>query len=226
MAGQQSHEIKVEVRTSGKHFSRSLRSDRKVPAVVYGPKVENQSFWLNENDAVRYSAHHFENSIFVLKSEDKALNGLKVLKKDVDWHPVSRRPVHMDFYALDMTRKVRVNVELKFTGRAEGQKEGGILNIVMRDIEIECLPTEIPDGFEVDITHMQLNDVMHVSDVQVPETVRILSAAGETICTVSVPKEEEVAAPVADAAAAAPAAGATPAAAGAAPEAGKAPAKS
>lgn len=208
---QEQIEITVKGRTSGKHFSRLLRSNREIPAIVYGPKIGNLTCSLNENDAIKYSSHHYDNVIFVLKSDEPKLNKLQVLKKDISWHPLSRRPLHIDFYALDMSKKLRVHVEIRYVGRAEGQKEGGVLNVLRRDIEVECLPTSIPDGFEVDISGMGLNDVLHVSDIKIPDGVKVITHAEEAIASVSVPKEEEltpaVAAP-ADAAAAAPAEGA------------------
>lgn len=171
------------------------------------------------NDAVKYSRLAFENSIFTLESSDPSINGLKVLKKSIDIHPVSRRPIHMDFFAPDMTQAVRVNVEVRITGKAKGTGEGGLVSMVRRDVEIECLPLEIPAFFELDVTELDLNDSMHVSDIKFPENVKVITSLEETIVSCAEVKEEEiVAAPAADAAAAAgaPAAGA----AGAAPAAG------
>lgn len=206
--------INASVREAGKATSRGLRSTRNVPAVIYGPKTKPLSISIHENDAVKYSRTGFENSILTLKSEDATLNGLKVLRKSIDIHPVSRRPVHMDFFAPDMTQKVRVHVEVRITGKAKGTTEGGLVSMVRRDVEIECLPLEIPQFFELDVTELDLNASMHVSDIKFPENVRVMTSQEETIVTCSEVKEE-VATPVA-AAEAAPAAGAAAPAAGAA----------
>lgn len=210
--------INASVREAGKATSRGLRDTRNVPAVVYGPKTKPLSFSIHENDAVKYSKTGFENSILTLTSTDAALNGLKVLRKSIDIHPVSRRPVHMDFFAPDMTKKVRVHVEVRISGKAKGTAEGGLVSMARRDVEVECLPLEIPQFFELDVTELDLNDSMHVSDIKFPESVRVLTSMDETIVTCAEVKEE-VAAPVAveaapaEGAAAAPAAGAAPAAA-------------
>lgn len=221
---QQNLTIEVNARQAGKHHSRGLRLKKNIPAVVYGPKTKPLNFTLPELDAVRYSKRGFENTIFTLKSTDKALDGIKVLRKAMAIHPLSRRPIHLDFYALDMSKTVRVNVELRFAGKALGIGDGGIVNTVRRDVEVEVLPTAIPDFFEVDITGLGLNESMHVSDVNIPEGVKLITSPQETIATCSI-VEEIVAAPTAAAAAdaapgAAPAAGA--AAPGAAPAAGAA----
>jgi large subunit ribosomal protein L25 len=199
--------LSVEPRTSGKHFSRTLRKEEKVPAVVYGPKVKSSVLWLQEKELKKFMDRKFENSIFTLQSSDKGLNNLKVLKKQTAIHPLSRRPVHVDFYAIDLTKKLRVDVEVRFTGKAEGLKAGGVLNLVQRTVEVECLPTDIPAFIEVDISHLNVGNSLHVSDLKAPEKVTIVSRPEETLCTIVI-VEEITAAPVA---AAAPAEGAAPA---------------
>lgn len=208
--------IAAQVRAPGKATARGLRIDRAVPAVVYGPKTKPLAISIGINDATKYSRVAFENSIFTLESSDSALNGLKVLKKSFDIHPVTRRPIHMDFFAPDMTQAVRVNVEVRITGKAKGIGDGGLVSMIRRDVEIECLPLEIPAFFELDVTELGLNSSMHVSDIKFPENVKVITSQDETIVSCAEVKEEVVvAAPVADAAAAAGAPGA-PAAPGAA----------
>lgn len=219
---QQTLTIEVFPRTSKKGLSK-MRLGGHVPAVVYGPKVKNGTFSVAINDAVKYSRRGFENAIFTLKSMDKALDGIKVLSKSVDIHPVTRRPIHLDFFAPDMTKAVRVKVELKFEGKPLGLADGGIFNAIRRDIEIECLPTEIPEFITVDVSGIGIDESMHVSDVKIPDGLKLITSLDETIATVAV-VQEEVAAPVAaaaDPAAAAGAAPGAPAAGAAAPAAGQ-----
>ena len=216
--------LEVAPRTAGKHHSRHSRAEKRIPAVVYGPKTKPVTFTMAENDAVKYARRAFENTIFTLKSTDTALNGLVVLRKQIDIHPLSRRPIHLDFFAPDMTKTVRVNVELRFVGKALGVGEGGVFSAARRDVEVECLPTEIPEFFEVDVSNIGLNQSMHVSDMNFPPNIKLITSPGETIATVAV--VEEVVASVIPEAAAATAEGAAPAAAaagaGAAPAAGAA----
>lgn len=217
--------INANIREAGKSTSRSLRMDRFVPAVVYGPKTKPLSISIAENDAVKYSRSGFENSIFTLESSDSSLNGMKVLRKTLDIHPVSRRPVHMDFFAPDMTQKVRVHVDVRTTGKAKGTADGGLVSFVNRQVEIECLPLEIPAFFELDITDLDLNESMHVSDIKFPENVRVISHLDETIVTCAEVKEEVAAVAPAAAEGAAAAPGAATPAAGAAGTAAPAPEK-
>lgn len=204
--------LSAENRNIGKHNSRALRREMRVPGVVYGPKIGNLNVSLLEKEVVKYLKHKYDNAIFTLTSGDKSLNDLKVLKKEVSIHPVTRRPTHIDLFALDLTQTVRIEVEVRFDGKAEGVKEGGVLNVVHRYVEVECLPTSIPEFISIDVTPMGVGDSLHVSDLVVGEGIEILTLPGETLCTVAI-VEEEKAAPVA---AAAPAEGAAAPAAGAA----------
>lgn len=214
----------IEERTAGKSHSRSARIDKKVPTVVYGPKFKNQNGFIEEKVVTRYLAPRFESTIFDLKSDSPTFKGVKVLIKNIQRHPVTDRPVHLDLYALDMTRKVRLNVVLEFTGTAIGVKEeGGLFQVVMHEIEIECLPADIPKVITADVTELRLNNSLHISDLKLPNGVRAVTPGERTVATVTA-YVEEAAAPVA--AAATPAAGAAAPAAGAAPAAdAKKPAK-
>lgn len=184
-------QIKAIPRQPGKGLTRSMRSSKLVPSVVYGPKVENAYFYITELDAARYSTKSFENSIFTLKSEDKKIDGMRVLKKEVAVHPVHRRPIHLDFYALDMNQTVRVNIAIHYKGKAQGEREGGIFNALRRDVEVECLPTHIPDFFTINVENMQLGKVLHVSDLDLPGDVRLLTTGEEAIASVVAAKEKQ-----------------------------------
>lgn len=226
MAGQ-NIELQVRPRTTGKHFSRALRNEAKVPAVVYGAKIQSHSIEadLKIIERIRKLTLH-ENPILTLKSDDGKLNGVSVMVKTIDIHPVTRRPLHVDLYALDMTQTIRVRIQLKFEGKPIGLADGGNFQIVTRDIEVECLPTAIPESISIDISNLGVNDSVHVYDLQLPEGVKAISNQDMTLASVVI-IAEEAAAPViaaatdATAAAAAPAAGAAaPAAGAAAPKAG------
>lgn len=207
-------EFNVELRKTGKGASRTLRKDRKIPAVIYGPKMENKNVIIDEMFVVKHSNSKYESSIFQTKSGQGDLNSLKVMIKKIQTHPMSRRPVHVDLYALDMNAKIRVHINLKFIGEPVGVKEeGGVRQIVMRDVEIECNPSDIPEAIEVDISQVKLGTSLHVSDINFPAGAKPITAGDRTIVTVNLPKEDKPEAPVAAAGdAAAPAAGAAPAA--------------
>jgi large subunit ribosomal protein L25 len=212
-------ELLVSDRSIGKANSRASRVAQKIPAVLYGPKHKPVNLLMDELAVTRYGGRKFESTIFVLKSSDTTLNKMNVLFKKVQNHPVNRRPTHVDLYALDMTATIRVNIALRFEGKPTGLADGGMLQTIMREVEVECLPTDIPDEIVADVTHLGVGDALHVSDLKVAGDVKIVSAETLTVATVAVISEEAATPVAAVADAAAPAAGAA-AAAGAKPAAG------
>lgn len=214
MAQKEQIEIPVSPREIGKHHSRQSRTAGQVPAVVYGPKMQEPLNVLADEITIkRYQGRKFESVIFNLKSENSKINKISVILRDIQVHPVTRRPLHVDFYAPDMTKPVRVSVELHLEGKPAGLAEGGVLEHMVRDVEIEVLPADIPEFLTVDVSNMGLGEALHVSDIPVPKGVKMISLPTLTIATVAVPKEEAAtpaaaAAPTAEAgaAAAAPAA--------------------
>lgn len=219
-------ELSADARSTGKANSRALRKDGKVPAVIYGSS-KNANFYVEEKAIKKYNTRAFENALYTLKSTSKDLNSLVVLMKDVTVHPVSQRPIHVDFFAIDLKKTIRVFVEVRLEGKPIGISEGGLLNVVTREVEIECLPTDIPEAIIVDVTNLGVGQAIHVSDLNLPAGSKMISLGHLTVAVVNKEEEKAAAAPEAAVAAAAPAA--APAAAGgkapAAPAAAKAPAK-
>jgi len=186
--------LNVTPREIGKHNSRALRKSKMVPAIVYGNKINNRNLSAIELQVVKYSNRKYENSIFKLKSEDSELDGLNVLLKDISRHPVNRRPVHVDFYAIDLAQVVRVSVELNYIGKPIGAQEGGLLTIVARHIELECKASDIPKSIDVDVSGLNINETIHLSDIKLPDGVTPTATDNVTLAGCSAVKEEEVAA--------------------------------
>ena len=207
-------ELEVKNREAGRAGARGLRVNKMVPGVIYGA-IENQNVSLHVNDILKYNSRAYENALLNLKSENPKLNGKVALLKSVTVHPLTRRPEHVDLFALDLSKPVRVSVEVRVEGKAIGISEGGLLNIVARQVEVECLPTAIPEALVVDVTNLGVGDSIHASELTIPAGVKLISRPELTIAAV-VEQEEEVVATPAAAAAATPAAGAAAPAAGAA----------
>jgi len=184
--GKQPLEFEVYPRKAGSAISRRLRIKQLVPAIVYGPGEKSISLSLDIRSVEKYAKKDYENKIFTFKSDEKSLNGLKVLKKDISYHKLTRKPIHMDFFSLNMAKKVRVNVEVHFTGKSKGVKEsGGVFNIIRRNVEVECLPAEIPDSFSIDISSLDINQNFHVSDLKIPEEIKLITSPKASLCMVS-----------------------------------------
>ncbi len=222
-------ELSADVRNTGKANSRSLRKDGRVPAVVYGSN-KNAIFHVEEKAIKKYNTRAYENALYTLKSDSKDLNSLVVLMKDVTVHPVSQKPIHVDFFAIDLKKPIRVFIEVRLEGKPIGIADGGLLNVVAREVEVECLPTEIPDVVAVDISNLGVGQAIHVSDLKLPAGAKMISLGHLTVAVVNKEDEKAAATPEAAPAAAAATTAAAPAAGGkapaaAAPAAAKAPAK-
>ncbi|MCB0368996.1 MAG: 50S ribosomal protein L25, partial [Bdellovibrionales bacterium] len=109
-------DLNIEAREPGKSTCRALRNQKRIPAVIYGA-VKNQNVSLHENDVVKYNTRKYDNTLFSVKSSVADINGKIALIKDVTVNPLSRRPVHVDLYALDLNKPVRVEVEVKLEGK-------------------------------------------------------------------------------------------------------------
>lgn len=210
----------------GKGPARRLRQAGFIPAVVYGQKREPTHIAVDPSALQKAIAtpHKF-NTLLTLQLDGAEK---RVLFREYEVDPVSRRLLHADFLEVDMAKPVKVEVPLVTTGKAEGVIAGGILTVSAHDITVEALPGSIPVRIEVDVTSLKIGGSLHIADVKAPQGVKIKYATNFTVAVVSAPEKEEVvvaAAPVAGAvpaegAAGAAPAGAAPAAAGAAPAAG------
>ena len=187
-------ELAVERRDSrGKNNARRTRAEGKIPAVVYGAGKETVPINVSTRalaDAFRGGAG--ENAIFLLKLQGSDQTRHAMIK-DFQRDPLSRRPVHLDFVRVLMDTKIRVHVPVEIVGIARGVKtDGGILDFVTREIEIECLPGNIPDHLPVDVTELGIGDALRVSDVTAPEGVEVVDDEEKVVLHVAHPAHEEV----------------------------------
>jgi large subunit ribosomal protein L25 len=214
---------KREVRPKG--LVNRLRREGRIPAVLYGN--------MGASTAVSVSAQQLSSRIHSasrqrlirLTSESADLDGKHVILKQVQRTPVGGDILHCDFYEVDLQKPLRVTVPLKFTGRPAGALDGGILQPLERDVLVECLPLEIPEAVEVDVTPLGIHEVVHVSSLKFGGNVRPIFDTDYPVVTVLPPTVAEVpAAAVAEAPGAAEAAPTTGAATAPATEGGAAPA--
>lgn len=223
---------------TGKGPARRLRAKELIPAILYGPHVKQAVGLAVNPDQLRKAIATPKkfNTIITLKLDDGSER--PVLFKTYDVDPVFRTILHADFLELRLDEKIKVKVPLVLTGKPVGVVDGGILSQARYELEVWCLPKDIPEKVEIDVTALKIGHSLHVKDVKFPPGVEGKYAVNFTVAAVVAPeKEEEVAAaavPGAEAEAAAalgeavpgapvaaPAPGAAPAAAGAAPASGK-----
>ncbi|MCY3868290.1 MAG: 50S ribosomal protein L25 [Gemmatimonadetes bacterium] len=187
--------LNVDVRTeSGKKVARRLRYRGQLPAVVYGEGVASVACSVDQRTLINLLRSHGRNAIISLSAGDTSQS---TIIKDIQYHPVSDEILHVDFHRIDLTRKIVVEVPIHAAGSAVGVRIGeGILEQMLHEIEIECLPTEIPDHIEIDVSDLDIGDSLHVSDIVLDgDDLTIVTDTDRTVFAVAAPtliiEEEE-----------------------------------
>ncbi len=171
--------IEAAPRQTGKRAARTARREGYVPCVLYGQHMDNIYFQVPELTIHR----------LVYTSEAHVLN-LQVdgqtwscILKDVDFHPVTDRPIHADFQALTAGEKITLMIPVQFHGVPKGQTDGGDTQYLVHELEVNCLPSKIPSHIDVDVTHLKIGESIHVGDLSI-EGVEFTDAPERTLVTV------------------------------------------
>lgn len=185
---------------SGKGPARSVRREQRVPAILYGPHTESTPLTV--------SALQLEKLLRETRGESKLLNlniedggksaARQVLIREVQVHPVRRRFLHVDFYEVPLDQPIVVEVLVALVGDCIGVQKGGELNLVRRTLSVRCLPNQIPESVEVDVSKLDLGEMLHVEDLTVPGSFELMD--DKTVGIVSVVAPEAVAQSEAEAA--------------------------
>jgi large subunit ribosomal protein L25 len=183
---------------TGKGGARSLRRQDILPAVMYGVgKTTPIKLNRKEIQKLIYSGGG-EHALITLELSEGGSKTSEhpVLIKDYQREPVSEELLHVDFIEVSLKEKIRVTIPVVIIKEPAGIKMGGIMQHRVREIEVECLPTQIPDKIEIDAGFVEIGHSLHVSDIPAMEGIKIITDPSEVILSVSAPKEEVVAAPV------------------------------
>jgi large subunit ribosomal protein L25 len=214
-----SFELVAEFRDGqGKGASRRLRHDGKVPAILYGGHLGARALTLSHQKLlIMLDNERFYSTILNLKVGDETQ---AAILKDVQRHPFKNAIVHVDFQRVEENEKIRISIPLHFTGASVSpgvKSQGGIVSHMRTEVEVSCLPKDLPEFVEVDISGLSLNESIHLSQLKIPAGVVLVELAKEDAAVVAIhspraeepePTAEAAAAPAADGAAAAPAAAA------------------
>jgi large subunit ribosomal protein L25 len=188
--------IKAEKRDAfGKNASRRLRKQDRIPAILYGGKTANIPLVLDKKDIITIlKSDSGENTIFKVAFDAKAQDAMF---KDLQINPVTDELIHADLIHISMDKALRVNVSIELEGDPVGVKtEGGFVDFMTREVEIECLPKNIPEEIVVDISGLHLHESLKVSDIVAPEGVKLITDPATVLVLIAVPhKDEEVVKP-------------------------------
>jgi large subunit ribosomal protein L25 len=197
----QMQELTIKRRQAvGKQVAKRLRREGLVPAILYGG-ARPEPITVDPRAVLRMiHGHEGTTQLLTLTFEGDGGSRMAIIR-DMQFDPVSERLLHVDLQEVTADKAITVRVAIRPVGEAIGVKDTkGILNLVLHEIEVSCLPTAIPERIDADVTNLAIGDVLTIADLRVPEGVRILNDPGQAVATVAPPMAEEVAAPVAEAA--------------------------
>jgi large subunit ribosomal protein L25 len=175
----------------GKNASRRIRRGGKIPAILYGEGADSVALVLNKKDIIKImTSETGENTLFRV-----AVGGHEkdVMIKDLQVDPTTDELLHADLIQIAMDKAIRVAIPVELLGEAIGVKtEGGFVDFMTREIEVECLPANIPERITVDISGLHLHQALKVADVTVPEGAKVISDPGTVLVLIQLPHEEKV----------------------------------
>ena len=178
-------ELNVELREkTGKGVARKLRAAGKIPAVVYGKGLEPKNIVVDPRqleDAIEGEAGW--NTLLTLRGA-KDLDGKVVVLKEADLHPLRRDMICADFHVINLQEKSTFMVPVHVVGTSAGQKMGGSLQLIRHELEVICLPVDVPQSLEIDVTALEIGDTIHIEEVKAPEKVELVFDVNFTVVTV------------------------------------------
>ncbi|MDO8489598.1 MAG: 50S ribosomal protein L25 [Candidatus Omnitrophota bacterium] len=194
--------LEAELREQkGRAKVKDLRDSGYLPGVVYSHGKDALSLQISRSALLKLvHQHHLETSIINLKiKNDKKPGGRPCLIKDIQYDPVKEDIIHVDFNEISLTETIKVNIPIETRGEAVGVKqEGGSLEHLLWEIEVECLPTSIPKNIEVDITALKMGEAIHVKDLAFPSGVKPLHDPAAVVLHIIAPMKEEAPAEAAE----------------------------
>jgi len=187
-------EIKTKIRTTtGNGPARRLRMSGQIPAVLYGPKTDSVLLSVNKGDLeLLFKEGGIGQVVLNLVIQKNGETTTRpAMIKELQTHPVSRNFIHIDFYEIKMDQKITAKIPVVTTGTAKGVELGGIVQIIRRELEVECLPLEVPESIEIDISDLDIGDSIHVGKIHLEGGIEFLEEDDYTVVTVVSPKMEE-----------------------------------
>jgi len=187
--------LKVKLRDrTGKEYVKKLRKNGLLPAVLYGPHLKKSlPLEVDMKELRSFLSQSDKAKIITLEITDQKTDKQhNVIIKDSQWDLIKGDLQHLDFYAVTRGETVTTTVPISFVGKSQGEKIGGIVEHLVRELDLECLPKDLPSIIEVDVTPLGLGDSLSVGDVKVPSGITVLTHPQEVVVSVVLPAKEEV----------------------------------
>ncbi|PIV18843.1 MAG: 50S ribosomal protein L25 [Elusimicrobia bacterium CG03_land_8_20_14_0_80_50_18] len=184
-------QVMVNERETGKKsLLKQLRRDKKTPAVIYGANFKPEAVWVDEKE-ISGIIKHSKTSVLTLNEGKKKLTAVI---KDVSYDALSDRVNHVDFMKIEAKKELDLTIPLELEGACKGVKEGGILDFIVREIEIRTIPSKIPHSVKIDVSDLAIGDTMKISELHIPEGVTVLTPGDHICISIQAPRKEEEAA--------------------------------
>ncbi|PLX19285.1 MAG: 50S ribosomal protein L25 [Candidatus Muiribacterium halophilum] len=170
---------------TGKEFNRRLRKEKEVPGIIYGKKSEPLNIMFKENEFVKFLRANHGKPVYDInvENEDK-----KVVIKEIQERPWKNEYIHVDFQEIHKGETIHLVIPIHFHGAEEVEKKGGILNKNIQELDVVCQVEDIPEGFHVDVSQLEIHDSIHLRDMDIPENIKVSEEEERTICSVTVPR--------------------------------------
>ena len=175
---------------NGKSAARKLRTDECIPAIVYGIN-DNISLSVNPKEVKKLIDAKGRNVLIELKVEGDSAENRNVVLKEFQTHPLKPSWLHIDFLEIDVSKKIKVKVPIELIGVSPGEKQGGHVNHIIRALEIESLPQDIPEKVEVQMGEVELNETIRVSDLKLGGSLTIVNNPNDVVVNVHLEKVKE-----------------------------------
>lgn len=185
-------EIAAELRAaSGKGVAGQMRLSGLVPCVVYGKGIDTLSLTIGEKDARELLSSSSSGGLIALNvKKDTGADRWPVLIKEVQRHPVKNNVVHIDFHKIALDEEITVEVPIIIVGEDNREQDEGIVQLLLRDLEVQCLPTDIPERIEVNVSELKIGDTVRVEDLSVDEGITVVTSGDEAVVSVVLPTIE------------------------------------
>lgn len=177
---------------TGKGAARQLRSNNAIPAIVYGAKTDAAKLSIDTAEFVKIIRLNGSTGLFFNLKVDGDSGARRIaMLKDVQMDTFSLNYLHVDLQEIDMDTMVTVSVPVETIGESNGVKEGGLLQIIRRELDVICKPADTPDSVQIDITALEIGDAVHVEDIDLGEDIEIPHEVNFTVITIGAPSVEE-----------------------------------
>lgn len=176
---------------TGKGAARSIRREGRIPGILYGSGIENIKLSIDSSDLERtFNSPQYSRGLINLQIEGDKPYNKTVMVKELQTDPIKDHFLHLDLIEIRMDQKISTTVYINTVGDPKGVEEGGILQIIRRELEVYCLPANIPEQIDIDVSGMEIGDSIHVSEIQVEGDVEIPYEVDFTVVTLVTPKME------------------------------------